>query len=148
MNEQRVVPDQRGAVAHRPMGHLAPLEGLRGVAILVVVLVHLYAPIFSGGNSGVDIFFVLSGFLITKLAYEEHQRSSGFSLHNFYIRRVFRIFPALYALLAVLLVASFTFLSDVGPNIRMNILFSAVSAGNLWPLFRGFEVREALGHTW
>ena len=130
------------------MGHLPNLDGLRGIAIIAVVLVHLYSPAFSGGQLGVDLFFVLSGFLITKLAYEERDLTARFSRTDFYLRRIFRILPALSVLLAFLLIGSWTFLSRVGHPLRFEILLSAVSASNLWPVFRGFEVRTALGHTW
>jgi peptidoglycan/LPS O-acetylase OafA/YrhL len=130
------------------MGHLPALDGLRGVAIAFVVGVHLYAPVFSGGNSGVDLFFVLSGFLITKLALDEADRTGGLSLSQFYLRRVFRIFPALFVMLAFLLLASVTFMSDVGNPLRREIMLSGASMGNLWPVFYGFEPRGALGHTW
>jgi peptidoglycan/LPS O-acetylase OafA/YrhL len=135
-------------LAHRPMGHLPVLDGLRGVAIATVFMVHLYAPLFPGGSSGVMLFFVLSGFLITKLALEEADRTGGLSLSQFYIRRLFRIFPPLFVLLAFLLVASFTFMSDVGEPLRREITLAAGSMGNLWPVFYGFEPRGALGHTW
>ncbi len=137
-----------GRVAHRSMGHLGALDGLRGIAIALVFLVHLYAPVFSGGGSGVDLFFVLSGFLITKLALEEHDARGSVSRSDFYLRRAFRILPALLVLMATMLVASFTVLSDVGGVLRREVLFSTFSAGNLWPLFYGFEPRTALAHTW
>src|SRR5258706_8685183 len=120
------------------MGHRPALDGLRGIAILLVVAVHLYAPLFSGGSSGVDLFFVLSGFLITKLAYEEQQFSGRISLSDFYLRRVFRILPALFFLLFCMLLISFTVLHDVGNTLRWEVLFSGVSIGNLWPIFFGF----------
>lgn len=135
-------------LAHRPMGHLPVLDGLRGVAIAAVFLVHLYAPLFPGGSAGVTLFFVLSGFLITKLALEEADRTGGLSLSQFYIRRLFRIFPPLFVLLAFLLVASFTFMSDVGEPLRREITLAAGSVGNLWPILYGYEPRGALGHTW
>jgi len=130
------------------MGHLPALDGLRAVAIVLVFMVHLYATGFSGGNSGVDLFFVLSGFLITKLAYEESARNGSFSMKDFYVRRVFRILPALLVLLGAMFVASYTILNDDGPTLRLEVLFTAISAGNLWPLFEGFRPRGALGHTW
>jgi len=135
-------------LAHQPMGHLPVLDGLRGVAIATVFLVHLYSPVFPGGGSGVMLFFVLSGFLITKLALEEADRTGGLSLAQFYIRRVFRIFPPLFVMLAFLLVASFTFMSDVGDPLRREIALAGGSMGNLWPVFYGFEPRGALAHTW
>ena len=141
-------PGGPGPVARRPMGHLPVLDGLRGAAIALVFCVHLYSPVFSGGSSGVDLFFVLSGFLITKLALEEADRSGGLSRSQFYLRRLFRIFPALMAMLAFLLVASFTYMNDIGGSMRREVLLAAASIGNLWPVFYGFEPREVLGHTW
>jgi peptidoglycan/LPS O-acetylase OafA/YrhL len=140
--------ERPGRVALQPMGHIPALDGLRAFAIGFVFLLHLYATIFSGGNSGVDLFFVLSGFLITKLALEERQKRGSVSLSDFYLRRVFRILPALAVLLVFLLVLSFGTLSDVGHTLRLEILLSAASMGNLWALFYGFDVRTALAHTW
>lgn len=141
-------PRASNLLAHRPMGHLPVLDGLRGVAIATVFLVHVYSPLFPGGGSGVTLFFVLSGFLITKLALEEADRTGGLSLAQFYIRRLFRIFPPLFVMLAFLVVASFTFMSDVGDPLRREIVLAAGSMGNLWPVLYGFEPRGALGHTW
>jgi peptidoglycan/LPS O-acetylase OafA/YrhL len=135
-------------LAHRPMGHIAALDGLRGIAIVLVFGVHYYAPIFSGGSSGVDLFFVLSGFLITKLMLDEHQRRRGISRSDFYLRRAFRILPALLVLMVGCLILSFTILADVGWVLRREVLLSTFSMGNLWPLFYGFTPRTALGHTW
>jgi peptidoglycan/LPS O-acetylase OafA/YrhL len=70
------------------------------VAVLSVVFYHANIPGFSGGFAGVDIFFVISGYLITGIVWHELQ-DGRFSLTNFYARRVKRIFPALFAMLAV-----------------------------------------------
>jgi peptidoglycan/LPS O-acetylase OafA/YrhL len=93
------------------LGRRPALDGLRGVAILFVLLNHLVflvppnIQLFTGGFFGVDIFFVLSGFLITSLLLEEHARAGRISLTSFYRRRAFRLFPALWALL----IATFVF---------------------------------------
>lgn len=136
------------SLAHRPMGHLPVLDGLRGVAIAMVFAVHASAPVFPGGDSGVILFFVLSGFLITKLALEEADRTGRLSLSQFYIRRVFRILPPLLAMLLFLLFASWTLLSDVGDGLRREIVLAGGSVSNIWPLLYGNEPRVALGHTW
>ncbi|HEY2419636.1 MAG TPA: acyltransferase, partial [Steroidobacteraceae bacterium] len=76
------------------------IDGLRALAVLAVVLFHYRVPGFSGGFVGVDVFFVISGYLITGLILKE--RGEGrFSLRQFYERRIRRIFPALFAMLAV-----------------------------------------------
>jgi len=82
------------------------IDGLRALAVLPVVLFHADIPGFSGGFVGVDIFFVISGFLITSLLLTELQ-DGQFSLRRFYIRRARRLFPALVAVVAVTLLAGF-----------------------------------------
>jgi len=82
----------------RTLGHRPSLDGLRGVAILLVVAAH--AGVLGGGTLGVDLFFVLSGFLITTLLLEEHASTGAISLRAFYVRRAARLLPALWLLLA------------------------------------------------
>jgi peptidoglycan/LPS O-acetylase OafA/YrhL len=81
------------------------IDGLRAVAILPVVLFHAGLMSMSGGFVGVDVFFVVSGFLITSLIAEEIGRGS-FSLLAFYERRVRRIFPALFTVLLASTIAA------------------------------------------
>lgn len=83
------------------LAHLRALDGLRGVAVLAVVLFHFSPEIAPGGFLGVDIFFVLSGFLITSLLVNELERSRRISLRQFWIRRARRLLPALFLVLAV-----------------------------------------------
>ncbi len=78
----------------------ADIDGLRAFAVLSVLIYHLNNSWLLGGFVGVDIFFVISGYLITTIIYKEVQ-SSSFSFANFYARRVRRIFPALFAMLIV-----------------------------------------------
>lgn len=131
-----------------PLGHVPTLDGLRGFAVLAVFGIHLYSPIFSGGDLGVDLFFVLSGFLITKLLYEEWDRSTRLDLRDFYLRRLFRLQPAMAVLLAVVLLASFTAFAEVGGLVRTQVLYTALLSGNLYALGEGFAGRPLLGHTW
>ena len=84
------------------------IEGLRGVAILLVVLFHCDMPGFLGGFVGVDVFFVLSGFLITGILVHEIQTTSGLNLVEFYARRARRLLPAFaVTLIATLLIGTF-----------------------------------------
>lgn len=88
----------------------ADVDGLRAIAVAAVVYFHLFAPKHSGGFVGVDVFFVISGFLITDIIVQAQQRGT-FSVVEFYRRRVLRIFPALILVLAFcLLVGFFTLL--------------------------------------
>src|SRR5436853_7417068 len=79
------------------LGYRRWLDGLRGVAILLVLAFHL--GLLPGGSLGVDVFFVLSGFLITTLLVEEWQRHGTISLKHFYLRRALRLWPAFFSLL-------------------------------------------------
>lgn len=83
--------------------HLTPIDGLRAVAAILVVLFHADVPGFDNGFVGVDVFFVLSGFLITSLLLRERLRTNSISLWGFYARRARRLFPA--ALLVLLVTA-------------------------------------------
>jgi peptidoglycan/LPS O-acetylase OafA/YrhL len=91
------------------MKHVPAFDGLRGMAILMVVAHHIQGPHFPGGFIGVDLFFVLSGFLITRLFILERTATGRISLRNFFIRRALRLMPALWLMVAtVLTLACFT----------------------------------------
>jgi peptidoglycan/LPS O-acetylase OafA/YrhL len=90
-------------VKARRLAHINALDGIRGVAILMVLGGHAFGR--RGGLAlGVDVFFVLSGFLITSLLLSEHDRYGHIALRSFYRRRAFRLLPALYAQIAILVV--------------------------------------------
>jgi peptidoglycan/LPS O-acetylase OafA/YrhL len=82
------------------LGHVPALDGIRGLAIALVVSMHAFG-FPAGGFIGVDLFFVLSGFLITTLLLEEVEATGRISLRDFYERRVRRLLPALLVLLIV-----------------------------------------------
>src|SRR5215207_1763866 len=95
---QTSMPETTAVVSR--LGYRPELDGIRGVAILLVVVVHLHNwP--RGGFIGVDVFFTLSGFLITTLLLEEWRARGTISLRHFYARRSLRLFPAVAVLLAV-----------------------------------------------
>ena len=85
------------------LAYNSALDGLRGVAILLVILSHAHAPLFDGAFYGVDLFFVLSGFLIGGQLLRPLARGEAPSLRAFYLKRAFRILPAFWAVLAVYL---------------------------------------------
>ena len=86
----------------RRLGHRPVLDGLRGVAIFLVMLTH--TSVLPNGYVGVDLFFALSGFLITTLLYEEWDRNGGISLKRFYGRRARRLLPALGVMIVIALI--------------------------------------------
>lgn len=91
----------RGALADA-LGYRPALDGLRGVAVAMVLVGHLGAVgVARAATSGVTLFFVLSGFLITRLLMDERARVGRVNFHRFYIRRALRLMPALVAVLAV-----------------------------------------------
>jgi peptidoglycan/LPS O-acetylase OafA/YrhL len=109
------------------------IEGLRGVAVLMVVLFHSSLVVgIPGGFIGVDIFFVISGFLITGLLLRERERSGRISLTAFYARRVRRLLPAAVVALACTLVASFIILAPLDrASVALDAAAAALSVGNI-----------------
>jgi peptidoglycan/LPS O-acetylase OafA/YrhL len=88
------------------LGHRPALDGLRGLAIVMVLLSHMPNLGLNGGFYGVDLFFVLSGFLITSLLLEEWRATGGISLKAFYARRALRLLPVLVVVLIVVVALS------------------------------------------
>src|SRR5262245_18109624 len=78
------------------MGYQPGLDGLRAISVVAVILYHAVFSWMHGGFLGVEVFFVVSGYLITSLLLEERQRSGHVSLRNFWVRRARRLFPALF----------------------------------------------------
>jgi peptidoglycan/LPS O-acetylase OafA/YrhL len=129
------------------LGYRPRLDGLRAFAVLLVFGVHTHPRLVPGGSIGVDIFFVLSGFLITTLLVEELDNRGRVSIGRFYIRRALRLLPALFGLLAaVALWALFV----ASPETRHNALQEILAAGSYtrnltwWAHTPG----TMLGHTW
>ena len=81
--------------------HYPALDGVRGMAILMVFLAHTNPKILAGGFLGVDLFFVLSGFLITTILVSEHSSNGKINFLRFYIRRALRLFPALFVMVGL-----------------------------------------------
>ena len=81
------------------MGYIPSLDGLRALAVLAVILYHAHFSWIRGGFIGVEVFFVVSGFLITSLLLEESEDTGGISLRQFWLRRARRLLPALFSML-------------------------------------------------
>lgn len=83
--------------------YISGIDGLRAIAVLSVLLFHVGFTSFAGGYVGVDVFFVISGYLITNLIYLEISSTGKFDFARFYLRRVRRLFPALFVIFFALL---------------------------------------------
>ncbi|MBT9330017.1 acyltransferase family protein [Paracidobacterium acidisoli] len=97
-----------GSQSHRPSdGFRADIEGLRGIAVLLVVLYHARVPFMGGGFIGVDIFFVISGYLITGLLIREASETGRIHFAKFYARRARRLLPAASLTILVTIAAGY-----------------------------------------
>jgi peptidoglycan/LPS O-acetylase OafA/YrhL len=127
------------------LGYRPALDGLRGVAILAVMLDH--SGLLTGGWLGVDVFFTLSGFLITSLLLEEHARTGSIRFRAFYARRALRLLPALFLMVGVcgpiIIAASPPRLVTVRLLFVAAIVFYVAN----WAIIAGIFAFP-LGHTW
>src|SRR5258708_1901857 len=109
------------------------LDGIRGLAVLGVVTFHTWPQIARDGGLGVTVFFVLSGFLITRLLLKEHDAVGRISLGRFYMRRALRLLPALGLVLLFCLVMSLTVLpATVARPTETGILTSALYVSDIY----------------
>lgn len=135
------------------MNYRRDIDGLRALAILPVVLYHAGFSIFSGGFVGVDVFFVISGFLITSIIVNEI-KANRFSLINFYERRIRRIFPALFTVFATCtVIAALIFLPQDFKDFSQSLAAATLFASNLLffketGYFAGAAELKPLLHTW
>ena len=136
------------------MKYRAEIDGLRALAVAPVILFHAGFELFSGGFVGVDVFFVISGYLITMVLIEDIEKKQ-FSIVYFYERRVRRILPALYMVMAFSIFVAWILLSDAALNKFGNGLLGVtlfVSNIIFWRQEEGYfdEAAELnpLLHTW
>ena len=140
--------------------YLPGLDGLRAVSVLAVFVFHHYwvgghelgwAP---GGFLGVEVFFVVSGYLITSLLLAERRETGAVSYQHFYLRRARRLLPALWVLLAVVVAYSLLFLPDAIGTLRSDVLAALTYTSNWWQIVANrnyFELAgrpELLKHLW
>lgn len=124
---------------------IAGLDGLRALSVLAVFLLHTGLAGVRGGFVGVDLFFVLSGFLITRLLATEYSREHRVDVSAFYGRRARRLYPALFGVLAAVAV----YCSFFEPQLHGSLeVFPALFYVMNWVLaFGGYDARLT-GHTW
>jgi peptidoglycan/LPS O-acetylase OafA/YrhL len=145
--------DHGHTAVHTHPRYRSDIDGLRSVAVIPVVLFHLGVGLFSGGFIGVDVFFVISGYLITGAIAREVE-SHRFSILSFYERRCRRILPALFATTLGVLVASFViFMPDELRDTGASMLGVSSFSSNIlfWQqvdYFNGAVELKPLIHTW
>lgn len=126
------------------LGYLPALDGLRGVAVLAVMAMHAGVRQVAGGHFGVDLFFVLSGFLITAKLLEEWRHDARVRLRSFYWRRCVRLLPALLLMLVAWIVYALWFEHGAGTFFAFYTLFYAAN----WAHAYHIDESYGLAHTW
>ncbi|WP_298267859.1 acyltransferase [Geobacter sp.] len=128
------------------MKYSRALDGLRGIAILTVCFFHWGLPWIPGGFFGVDIFFVVSGYLITSILLQELRTTSNINFRDFYLRRILRLFPALcFMLLLYGLLATFVAVNPARHYLDILIVFFYMAN---WARALDFGHPMEMGHTW
>jgi peptidoglycan/LPS O-acetylase OafA/YrhL len=117
------------------MGYQPALDGLRALSVIAVMLYHAGVRWIPGGFIGVEVFFVVSGFLITSLLIDEQRASGKVSLKQFWIRRARRLLPALFTMLIAALVAVTFFAKDSAPDFRRDVGPALGYFSNWWQIY-------------
>lgn len=113
----------------------ADIDGLRAIAVTIVVAYHALFPGFTGGFVGVDVFFVISGFLITGLLYKEVEKTNNLNFLEFYAKRFKRLYPALVFLVLVLIIVWGCLFLEVPGNTDLfvkSVRYSIFGFGNIF----------------
>ncbi|WP_370091104.1 acyltransferase family protein [Bradyrhizobium yuanmingense] len=114
------------------LSHRRDIDGLRAIAVLSVFLYHLDVPPFGGGFVGVDLFFVVSGYLISRIILSEADRGE-FSLQRFYERRIRRLFPAaIVTIIGILAVGGLWFSPELFKGLTQDAVATLVSVSNFY----------------
>ena len=140
--------------ASKPIGYIPPIDGLRAIAVFAVLLFHLGLKWIPGGFLGVDLFFVISGYVITRLILDSIESANGLDLREFYWARVRRLYPGLIALIVGTLVICAIVAPDAITRIFSDLPF-VLTGSNNWHLvslhqdyFATTGRPPLLQHTW
>ena len=135
------------------MRYRSDIDGLRGISIILVLLFHFEINGINNGFLGVDIFFIISGFLITKIILKD-LNNGDFSFTNFYCRRVRRLFPALLTMLTVVSLLSCIFFNSFSfEKFGYSLIWTSLFSSNIWfwtetGYFAPSAFEKPLLHTW
>jgi len=137
------------------MRRIEGLDGLRAIAVLSVIAYHSEIPnFFNGGFLGVDIFFAISGFLITKIMIAEIEKTGSIALSDFFLKRARRLLPTLLVVIATSILFSVCFAPDATINLKKDVFPGLLFYSNFWqlvsdqPYFEKFGRPHALQHLW
>lgn len=125
-----VKKDQKPAQPAAKRRHIPGLDGVRGIAVVAVLLYHFWPHLFPGGFMGVDMFFVLSGYLITFLLVREYRKTGRISLKQFWLRRARRILPAALVVIAICTALVSLFRGDIAVKVGYHAWTSALFVSN------------------
>ncbi|CAB4535002.1 MAG: acyltransferase family protein [Actinobacteria bacterium] len=138
----------------RSIRYIPAIDGLRAVAVIAVMLYHLGFNWIPGGFLGVDLFFVISGYVITRLLLDSIQRSGGLDLRAFYVARIRRLLPPLVFMIITTTIVVGFWAPDTMRRFLGDTPFALFGGMNWWLVFRETDYFEAIGrppllqHTW
>ncbi|MFM6842071.1 MAG: acyltransferase family protein [Candidatus Planktophila sp.] len=138
----------------RGIQYIPAIDGLRAIAVMAVLFYHLGFKWIPGGFLGVDLFFVISGYVITRLLLDSIENSGGLDLRAFYLARVRRLLPALAFMLATTAIAVGIWAPDTIRRFLIDTPFALTGSMNWWLVSHHLDYFEAIGrppllqHTW
>ena len=134
--------------------YLPSIDSLRALAVLAVIIYHVDVNYLPDGFLGVDLFFVLSGYLISSLIIKEYRKTGSLNLYNFYIRRARRLLPAVYFMITVGLVVMVLFNEVLLRKSHLDAIFGYIYSSNWWYIFHKLDYFDSFGaqspfkHLW
>ena len=134
--------------------YLPSIDSLRAIAVIAVIIYHIDANYLPGGFLGVDLFFVLSGYLISSLIIKEYKSPGTVNLYNFYVRRARRLLPAVYFMITVVLIIITLFNGVLLKKSYLDALFGYIYSSNWWYIFHKLDYFDSFGsqspfkHLW
>ncbi|MEZ7764721.1 acyltransferase family protein [Gemella sp. 27098_8_92] len=134
--------------------YLPSIDSLRALAVLAVIIYHIDVNYLPGGFLGVDLFFVLSGYLISSLIIKEYKKTGTLNLYNFYMRRARRLLPAVYFMITVCLVFMVLFNGVLLRKSHLDAVFGYIYSSNWWYIFHKLNYFDSFGaqspfkHLW
>jgi peptidoglycan/LPS O-acetylase OafA/YrhL len=153
-NPAVILPAEPSAPASSRLRYVPGLDGLRALSVSAVLLYHADVTWMPGGFLGVDVFFAISGYLITSLLLAEYRNRGDVNIGQFYLRRARRLLPALFLVLAAVSLFSIIFLPDEVRALRGDVVAALTYATNWWQIVQDQSYVAAQGrppllrHLW